>query len=273
MKNCFFLSVKSTIIGNSNADLIQFPIAAAGQSDEKGHRVNDISLGNMDLDELAKKTSLHLENSGNYSKIQNITLILLILCMGMQGAFERGLLSYITTYCYEYLEINDKYGRYFQICFYAGSVGGRVVRQIFCANSSPVYQVFVGWLLRLVLCVLFIFYGNGIAVLYVLYILMGILSGGAIPGLCSWGELIKPTTGFIACMWWVSYGTGDAIMSFTMGGLIQKYGSFLMPIIILFPLLFGVILNIIAVLMFTISKKKENSAIREQIQENNNDEK
>ena len=186
-----------------------------------------------------------------------------MICLGFQGSFERGILSYITTYCNDYLEINDKYGRYYIICFYSGNILYRLTRQALYANTEPVWEVFIAWIVKLVILIIFIFYGDNKEILFILYTLIGISNGGCGPGLMCWGELIKPTTGIISAMWLVSYGIGDAIMSFTMGNLIQEYGAFLMPIIVTVPWGFGLILNAIAVITFRMIRKREELAFQE----------
>ena len=215
------------------------------------------------LHQIATSASERLKKEGNYEKLQNVTLVLLWLCMGCQGGFERGITAYITTYCNDYLEIDDKWGRYYIICFYGGTFLMRLFRQRLYPNATPVYEVFIGFSIKMILMIIFIIYGDNKTTLFILYILIGIFNGMSIPGLCSWGELIKPTTGMIACMWWVFYGIFDAIMSFTMGAMINKYGAFVMPIVVIVPVILAVILNGIAVWTFRIAKKKEEDVFQE----------
>ena len=219
----------------------------------------------LDLDDLAEKTVDHLKDSENYKRLQNGTLALLMICVGCHGAVERGSISFITTYCNDYLQINDKYGRYYIICYYSGIVISRLMRQGLYANATPVWEVFIGFIARILIFIVFILFGTSREILFGLYLLIGISGGCCVPGMVAWGELIMPTTGIITAMWWVSYGVSDAIMSVTMGGLIEKYGAYLLPIVVIVPLSFAAILNGMAVMTFRILKKEEEEAF-EQIQ-------
>merc|ERR1712129_540937 len=106
--------------------------------------------------------------------------------------------------------------------------------------------------------IFFIFYGDsGIIFLFVFYVLLGLSGSPVLPGLLTWGELVRPTTAFLSCSTWLAYGVGDAAMSFCMGALIEQFGASVMPIVVAFAIAFGSICNITAFATYAALKRKE----------------
>merc|ERR1712087_489911 len=79
---------------------------------------------------------------------------------------------------------------------------------------------------------------------------MGAMSGLAVPGLCGWGELVKPTTGLVASLWWVSYGAGDTLMTLSMGSMMQLHGARVMPYVVALPMLLGAVCAAVAAALY-----------------------
>ena len=65
----------------------------------------------------------------------------------------------------------------------------------------------------------------------------------------------------IACLWWVSYGLGDTIITFIMGAAIQYYGARVMPIVIAVPMVIGFLLSLLSWRFYIKVKEKETAAL------------
>jgi len=210
-----------------------------------------------DLNALARRASQRLADSRIYTKLQNATLTLLIISMGFHGATERGLLSFITTYSVDYLYVDDKFGRFLMMAYFGGVVVYRAGKQVLFPDASLMWQCVGCFALRFVLGVAFMVFGHELQVLFVLYGAMGLMSGLAVPGLCGWGELVKPTTGLSACLWWVSYGVGDVVMTMSMGALMQVHGARVMPFVVAVPMLMGAVCAAVAAVLYVRMQREE----------------
>eukprot|EP00484_Ammonia_sp_Unknown_P003213 CAMPEP_0197073104 /NCGR_PEP_ID=MMETSP1384-20130603/210435_1 /TAXON_ID=29189 /ORGANISM="Ammonia sp." /LENGTH=498 /DNA_ID=CAMNT_0042511931 /DNA_START=44 /DNA_END=1541 /DNA_ORIENTATION=- len=220
----------------------------------------------MEDDKLAEAASTKLKQSKNYQKLQNVTIMLLMLSMSLHAAQMGGFLSFTTVYCRDYLHIDEKFGRYFISSFWGGSLITIILRQLLAPNSSPVLAVVISNILRCILQVLFIPLSkmtNPSIAFLVMYALCGATTSLYVPALCSWAELIRSTTGMIACLWWVLYGIGNAAMMLSMGELIEQYGAKWIPFIICVPLFVAAVVNTIAVVTYKIIRKQESTAFEE----------
>merc|ERR1712228_904944 len=151
------------------------------------------------------------------------------------------------------------WSRYYIMCFWASLASFRIIKSLFFPNFNVIYLVTIGgFIFRLIFGIVFIFYGNDVISLFVVYVLLGFSGSATLPGLLTWVELIRPTTGLISCSWWIFYGIGDAAMSFSMGSLIEIYGASVMPVAVAVAVGFGLLFNILAVVTFTTLKLKES---------------
>eukprot|EP00484_Ammonia_sp_Unknown_P019035 CAMPEP_0197030330 /NCGR_PEP_ID=MMETSP1384-20130603/9588_1 /TAXON_ID=29189 /ORGANISM="Ammonia sp." /LENGTH=470 /DNA_ID=CAMNT_0042459653 /DNA_START=51 /DNA_END=1463 /DNA_ORIENTATION=- len=220
----------------------------------------------MDDGFFAEAAATKLKLSSTYQRLQNVTITLLLFGMSLHAMTLGGFLSFSTVYCRDYLHIDDKYGRYFIMSFWSGGLVVLFLRQLLVSNSSPVLAVVISNILRCVLQVVFIALSkvtNAAPVYLVLYALCGATSGMNAAALCSWAELIRPTTGLIACLFWVFYGVGSATMMLSMGELTERYGAKWIPFIICVPLFVAAVVNAIAVTTYKMIQKQESIAFEE----------
>eukprot|EP00484_Ammonia_sp_Unknown_P028192 CAMPEP_0197024184 /NCGR_PEP_ID=MMETSP1384-20130603/4808_1 /TAXON_ID=29189 /ORGANISM="Ammonia sp." /LENGTH=476 /DNA_ID=CAMNT_0042452529 /DNA_START=33 /DNA_END=1463 /DNA_ORIENTATION=+ len=226
----------------------------------------DMEIVEMDEEKLAETASSKLKESKSYRRLQNVTIALLLLSMCLFAMQQGGFLAFTTVYCRDYLQIDDKYGRYFISTYWAGNLLVMVLRQLFAPNSGPAIPVVVGGILRFVLQILFVPLSkmpNLNLSFLIMYGLCGVCTGLSVAALCAWAEKIRPTTGLISCLWWVLYGIGTGVITFSMGTLIEQFGAKWIPHIICVPLFLAMVVNSVAVVTYKMIKKQELSTFEE----------
>jgi len=220
-----------------------------------------MEVDDVNVAEFAKSASMRLQDDTNYLKLQNATIVLLQLTMMTTGMLWRGVLAFITTYCSEYLHVDDQYGRYLMSLFFWFGILYRLIALACFPNAQLGHHVLASYASEVVMITLFILFGDNLTVLFVLYCAIGFCSGIVPPGLCAWAENIKPTTGLIACLWWVMFGIGDAIITFVMGALIDEYGARIMPMVLLGPVIAGLLLSMLSMRFYKELRAKEDAVI------------
>eukprot|EP01084_Bolivina_argentea_P106866 191129_1 len=212
-----------------------------------------------DITNLAKYASNKLEQNNSYKYQQHTLVIILLISMLLYATIYFGANSFITTYCSDYLNINELWGRYLISTFWAAVVLYRLldislVSIIPSFKTSPMYTVLIAFFMKLIIIIIWISFGNNIniTILFILYGLFGFFSSPIYPGFIQWSESVIPINGFISCLFNVSFQCGIALISPIIGSLIQKYSAKILPFILLIPLL---IVNLILIINLIIYKK------------------
>merc|ERR1719471_2858017 len=97
--------------------------------------------------------------------------------------------------------------------------------------------------------------------LIALYSVIGFGTGPVLPGLCGWAELIRPTTGMVACLWWVAYGIGDGAITLVMGVLIEEFGVEVLPIAVMVPMLLAMCCVVASALFYRTLQQRESRVL------------
>jgi len=219
----------------------------------------DTSASVGKIEEVARASADVLQGTPKHRRLQITTVALLMATMCFHGAIVKGLTAFITPYCTEYLHVDEQLGRYLITCYFYSCLLLRVCRQLCFANSNVVPQVVAAFVLGLALQMGFVLFVNGARVwlVFVLYNCIGLCTGAVLPGLWGWAESIRTTTGMIACLWWVSYGVGDAAITLVMGALSQNFGIRVLPIVVAVPMLLALLCVALAVLLFRALNDEE----------------
>lgn len=145
--------------------------------------------GDESIQSVIQAASSKLDSDPQYDRLRNMTVFLLILTMGIHGMTEKGTLAFITTYCVDHLEIDQKYGRYMMSAYYYAIILYRVLRHFLFPHSSLALHILAAFGVRIVLMVIFVFIGNQTWILFTLYGSLGFCSSVVLPGLCAYAEL------------------------------------------------------------------------------------
>jgi len=224
----------------------------------------------VDIEVMASECASVLRADPSHRRLQNLTLILLLSTMAFHGAIVKGLSAFATPFVSEFLSKDDQFGRYLITCYFWATLSYRVVRSALCPSFSIAAQCTASFVVGFALMIALIFFSDvdaDLRVLSALYAVIGFCTGAVLPGLCGWAELIRPTTGIIASLWWAAYGLGDAAVTLAMGALIQntEIGVGVLPYAVSVPMFCAMLCVIASAIMFRSLKRKE-SAVLERIQ-------
>ena len=228
------------------------------------------AMQDTELDELSRKTSSHLKQKSDYKQLQWIMLSILILLVFCHSAAERAMTIFITPYCSDYVGVDDSIGRYLISCYWASNLFYRLVNvamfRICKIEIDIVWLLVIGFVIRLIVSgVMFIIWGHIVQMLFVIYIITGFFCGGIFPGVFQWGEMIRPFTGFLSCLFLVGYYGGEAVFIAIMGVLIEAFGIVSLPYAMMVPMGVAVVIIGVNVILFKRYKQTENEAIDEAI--------
>eukprot|EP01084_Bolivina_argentea_P276502 471797_1 len=230
-----------------------------------------VNIEDVKSSQLTKAVSNRLNKNKRYQKLQNILIMILIICMILHRSISQGTNSFITTYCINYLHIDEAWGRYLISTYWSCGMMYRVMNVMyhqFCTcyfgcsikyKITHMYAILIGFIMRTILTlILWILFSNKqVIMLFVVFGMNGFFGSPTVPGLIQWAESITSVTGFIQCMFAVSYSIGPAIISPILGTLMQQYSAGILPYVLLVPTVIGTILVVISVVLYKQYKVHE----------------
>eukprot|EP01084_Bolivina_argentea_P139306 245084_1 len=187
------------------------------------------------LEEISTNATKKLKQNPIYKQLQYSMIAIFITTMFFYGAFSDVMGVFITTYCVDYLQVDESVGRYLVAVFMGANVLYRIVA-LFLENICGIELnnlciIFLANIIQIVVVgALFVFYGDIISVLFVVHAICGFCGSPTYPGICDCIEEIHPVTGFITCMVVVAFIAGDAIFALIMGMLIETFGAGVFPV-------------------------------------------
>ena len=219
-----------------------------------------------DLPELTKKASLRLDDDPRFKALQFILIASLTALLALHRAVESGMLLFITTFCVEAVGIEESFGRYLISIYGLGVVCYRLsygtLSKVFGFEVDTVWSVVVAFTVRLLLCgVVFVFFGDSKAALVAVFALCGFCGSPIFPGLFAWGELVRPFTGFMSCLFTIGMYVGETVFLAVMGTVAEVYGVRVLSIAVTVPLAAAVSLAVFNALLFRKYKMLRAEAI------------
>ena len=160
---------------------------------------------------------------------ERILIIILAFIMATFSATQSGLVNYITSYCADYLDIDEAIGRYMISSYYGGQLLYRLLVAVCVSNKLkkiwlPQRVITFGFIMMDILLVLFVVFDDSAAIIFFVYFGIGFVSSGIFPDIFKWCELLTPVSGVLSCVFIAGFSIGDALIVFGIGELVNIYG-------------------------------------------------
>ena len=160
---------------------------------------------------------------------ERMLIIILAFIMATFSATQSGLVNYITSYCADYLDIDEAIGRYMISSYYGGQLLYRLLVAL-CVGDKlkkiwlPQRIIFFGFALMDILLILFAIFDNSVSIVFFVYFGIGFVSSGIFPDIFKWCELMTPVSGVLSCVFIAGFSIGDALIVFGIGEFVTTYG-------------------------------------------------
>ena len=183
----------------------------------------------LEITEKSKQAALALKSDKFFVYTQRGIIFILSLIMTMFSATQRGLVNFITTYCNDYLFIDESIGRYMISGYYGGQLLYRLLVAVCIGDRLkeiwlPTRTITSGFIMMNILLVLITILDKNLIMILIVYIGFGFFASGIFPDIFKWCEFMTPLSSIFSCIFIAGFSGGDALVVFIIGELIQKYG-------------------------------------------------
>ena len=164
---------------------------------------------------------------------------------------------FITTFCEDYLDVDESNGRFMISCYYGGQLIYRLMIIILIGTGKggswiqPNMTLCSAFVCGAVMSLIFVLLQQDVSMVYIIYSLSGIVSGGIIPDLYSWSESVRPLSGMVSFVHIIGFSGGDALSVFAIGELFDIVGPETLPVAVLIANIIGFAVAIAAVFLFS----------------------
>ena len=221
-----------------------------------------------ELEDISNQVSFVLRNDKLHVILEWIVIILLAIDMAIFSASQTGLVYFITTYCDEYLKIDESNGRFMISVYYGGQLMYRLIFALFIGDKyknirwfNPKKTILLGFVIMMVFSIIFIISPQDVVVLYIVYTMCGMFGGGIFPDIYKWCEAMRPVSGILSCFYIIGFAIGDALTVFIIGELFERIGAYMYPYPIMFINLIGLLLTISIVIVFVKYSRHKSSIL------------
>ena len=210
-----------------------------------------------EIEDISNQISFLLRNDQTHVKYQNIIIVMIAMMYLLFSSTQSGLLNFITAFCEDYLNVNESNGRFMISCYYSGQLGYRLMVIILIGTGKggswiqPNITLTGGFVCGAVMSLIFVLLQQDVSMVYIVYSLSGIVSGGIIPDLYSWSESVRPLSGMVSFVHIAGFSGGDALSIFAIGELFEIIGPETLPAAVLIANVLGFAVAIAAVLLFS----------------------
>eukprot|EP01084_Bolivina_argentea_P127103 224859_1 len=173
------------------------------------------------LEEMAK-----IAKADNLNKCYEINLMVFLNIVSVcYSGFGEFYLTFAALYVTNYLNKDDKYGRYLISIFFIGELSFRLLSSLagVVKNISPPKSLTISFILLFIFNLIFLFIDNNIIWLFILWFFGGFLAAGVWVELYAWTELIKPVSGQLSLIYTLTNAFGEIIAVLGFGVLIETY--------------------------------------------------
>eukprot|EP01084_Bolivina_argentea_P254314 427522_1 len=139
------------------------------------------------IEKKSKQVVLVLSKDKKHIYTQWIIIILLSFMMASFSATQSGLVNFITSYCNDYLFIDESIGRYMISGYYCGQLLYRVMLSAFLGNKNlkklfiPQKTILIGFFIMNIFLILFVLFDTNSVLIFSVYIICGIFGSGIFP--------------------------------------------------------------------------------------------